>query len=416
MGKKEYILALPIPVAARPEKEPEKPEMCEVRLPEWAGDLGIDGCLLVPRWAAGKGGWQQTDWLGSMFWLMNCEAERAYEAIHGPIHSYSIRLRDWDGRLWEHAWVNRMALLLRRWAAYIQQQPEDILFGPMPAAEIWVTHDVDAVNKTAAIRLKQAAFCLFNGLRYLGVGRISAAAGKAGQALGFLCGKREDYHRLIEDIASLEGKFAIRSIFFVYAGGKQRKNPLSAWLIDPHYDIKTGRLKDIIRKLTEDGWNVGLHQSYHNWQDCRDMTVEKGRLEEALGVPVTMCRQHWLRFSWQDTWRAQAAAGMAVDFTLGFNDRAGFRNSAALMMRPCMQATRETLNITSVPMVIMDSHLYDYALGGETAGTARMKKVIDEVFAVRGQASVIWHPHTLSKDYGWGQGFEDLIRLIGEKV
>ena len=29
-----------------------------------------------------------------------------------------------------------------------------------------------------------------------------------------------------------------------------------------------------------------------------------------------------------------------------------------------------------------------------------------------GQAAVLWHPHTLTKDYGWSNGFSELINLI----
>ena len=36
--------------------------------------------------------------------------ERIWEKVHGCIHSYSFRLKGWDTRAWDHAWVNRCYL------------------------------------------------------------------------------------------------------------------------------------------------------------------------------------------------------------------------------------------------------------------------------------------------------------------
>ena len=60
----------------------------------------------------------------------------------------------------------------------------------------------------------------------------------------------------------------------------------------------------------------------------------------------------------------------------------------------------------------MDSHLYDYAELSATEREQQIKRWVGEVFAVGGQATVLWHPHTLSKDYGWKEGFETLLRVI----
>lgn len=97
-----------------------------------------------------------------------------------------------------------------------------------------------------------------------------------------------------------------------------------------------------------------------------------------------------------------------LDTTLGFNDRPGFRNGAALKFAPFGDAEA----FAALPLVLMDSHLYDYAaLDG--AGRARaMRYWIEEVRQVRGQCTVLWHPHTLSEDYGWADGFRALLAAI----
>ncbi len=42
-----------------------------------------------------------------------------------------------------------------------------------------------------------------------------------------------------------------------------------------------------------------------------------------------------------------------------------------------------------------------------------MEAVVHECAAVRGTMQVLWHPHTLSHDYGWRDGFAELLDLVG---
>ena len=64
-------------------------------------------------------------------------------------------------------------------------------------------------------------------------------------------------------------------------------------------------------------------------------------------------------------------------------------------------------------MVLMDSHLYDYRpmLAEQRAG--EITRWADEIRAVHGEACMAWHQRTLHPDYGWGEGYEHLLKLAG---
>lgn len=405
------VLSLAIPAAPdAPESLPPRFEV--VPLPAWAADAAVDGGLLVPRQHVVPGEaetWRRVDWWGAAWWYLSGAAERAHEEKRGPIHSYSFRLAGWDGRMWERAWVNRIALFLRRWAAREALQDERALLGPAPAAEIHITHDLDAIRKTVAIRLKQSAFHGYNALRLAGQGKLRQAGAKLGAAARFLFSTSDYWH--FEAIEAAETRARVTSCFFVY-GGDPRRRTLWHALLDPGYDVREERLAVKLRALAAAGWRIGMHQSYGAWRDAEPMAREKARVEEAIRAPVTMCRQHWLRFSWRDTWKAQQAAGLEADATLGFNDRPGFRNGAALSFHPWDTDRDSPMRLTATPLILMDSQLYDYRPGPDPE--REIRRWIGEVEATGGTASVLWHPHTLSADYGWPAGFAALLAAVGK--
>ena len=187
--KREGVLSLPIPAMPWPQEEPLPPRMEFVTLPEWASDVGVKGGILVPgqfiKNNDASSAWAKIDWFSVIFWYLNGIPERAFEAQHGPIHSYSYRLEGWDQSMWDHAWVNRIALFLRRWVAREAQRTVEEACGPLPKTDILLTHDLDAISKTFAIRIKQSAFHSFNAIKLVMKGQYKAAVTKFRQALRF---------------------------------------------------------------------------------------------------------------------------------------------------------------------------------------------------------------------------------------
>jgi len=185
-------------------------------------------------------------------------------------------------------------------------------------------------------------------------------------------------------------------------------------LIDPAYNIANPAIAQRLKALTTKGWQIGLHPSSASWENAEIMIKEKKTVEAALGRPVSACRQHWLKFGWQKTWKTQQAAGLLSDATLGFNDRPGFRNGAALTFQPWDFEAAELMPVKATPLVLMDSHLYDYGQFSPASRAAEIHRWIEEIQSVYGSTSVLWHPHTLGKDYGWRGGFETLLAEIAQ--
>jgi hypothetical protein len=417
----DRVASLGIPHISWPESEELPPRLAMVDLPGFAGRAAVSGGLLVPAWSVGEGEgppWRRTDWLSAAAWYLHGAAEREHERGQGPIHSYSLRLAGFDARMWERAWVNRIGLFLRAWAAHEIGLAEDAL-GPLPVPTVHLTHDVDYLSKTPAVRAKQGAFELFKAARALGRGDARGLRGQLGRALRFmLSSARYDLCQEVADRVAARG--AVSSFFFYGGGGGLARSPLLQ-LLDPSYDVRSPRWAALTRWLRERGFTVGLHQSFGSWggsgkgsrSGSEPMLREKLQVERALGRPVVSCRQHWLRFAWDGTWKAQAEAGLRFDATLGFNDRPAFRNASAMRFFPFDPQTGKELPLTALPMLFMDSHFFDYAdLSGERR-RHELSRWMAEVRDVSGEISVLWHPYVLSSDFGRGELFNHLLDELG---
>ena len=406
------IANLPLPLQNTPHYT-----FIKVALPDWAKDLGHpkNSSILVDQGYLAhdsqKQPWECVDWLSYAFSLLNGFYEQQIEAQKGPIHSYAFKVKNYPEELWEYAWVNRIFLFLRRWAARITQQNEETLFGPLPKGEIILTHDVDALEKTFAIRLKQTAFHGFNSLKFLTHGKVKKSLDKLGDAIRFFI-RTPSYIEAFHKMLDLEEQYNVRSLFTFYGG---QNNNLKSWLFDPNYDIQSTLYAPLSKRLKEGKWNIGLHQSFDAWNSSEIMASQKHHVQNAFSDSIIHCRQHWLRFSWKETWKAQEQAGFSFDYTLGFNDRLGFRNGSALAFHPWDFDQHKPLNLTAIPMILMDSHLFDYQ---DFSGISRIKtlqKLIKEVMFVGGKASIIWHPHTLSADYSWLSGYTQLLDCLRDE-
>jgi hypothetical protein len=404
-------------VARLPALQASLGDPVRVTLPSWASDLGTGAPpgLLVDRRAIipGEGDpAERCDWWIAAGLHLSGATERAHEARHGPIHSYAFRLRV-GAALFDHAWVNRILLFLRRAAARALDREEGSLFGPLPSAEIVLTHDVDALTKDWRLRLKQGGFTLFNGFRFGLRGQTGPAVERLASALRFAIGPRE--FAIFDILLKSLNHHGLRSRFHFYAGPTAGRSGWPGIILNPAYDASAPEILTLMRRLRADGFEIGIHPSFASWRSPAMLQCERLRLETLLGAPVIAARQHWLRFSWRYTWAAQAAAGIKFDQTLGFNDRPGFRNGAALPFAPLDPQTGAPLPITALPLILMDSHLYDYDLLAPSARGMAMERWIAEVRATHGMATVLWHPHTLHPDYGWRDGFETLLDILSAR-
>tara|TARA_A100001015_G_scaffold242910_1_gene277690 strand:+ start:4077 stop:5399 length:1323 start_codon:yes stop_codon:yes gene_type:complete len=380
-----------------------------IRLPSWASDLEVNGRgLLVDSSSCRNNGysdWRGVDWWSVAFHFLNGTYERVIEQSKGkPIHSYSYRLPAGHSEMFEYAWVNRIFLFLRRWAAYNAKKAEKDIFPPVTRENILLTHDVDYISKTIPLILKKSVFDIIKVIKLIVTLHLGKAFKTITSSLLFaLTPKRYDY---FEHILNEEKKFGHKSVFHFYSG---KKCINQSWLIDPSYQIN--EVESAITKIRQMGGEVGLHPSCQCWNNLEQLKLQKIALEKISKKPTQYIRQHWLRFSWSETWKTQALAGLSIDTTLMWNDRPGFRNSSALSFSP-FHKNKPITGFTALPTVIMDSHFFDYNTENEDEQFLRLKHYIEEVRFVGGEIAIVWHHRVFHPETGWGKLYYRLLEHI----
>lgn len=361
-----------------------------IEVPEWAHWVVPEkyGALFVPSFGDFSS-FEDYPWWRAIDSYIGLDQEASRERNLPPIHSYSTALGNEGSPAFEFAWVNRIAAFLKAWSSKREGRKVEELFGPLPLPKITLTHDVDALEMTTWLKIKQA------------VNRVSS--GDFGAAIRILLVKTQD--PFLETLIDLERKLGIQSVWliFVRAGEGANKN---RHFLDPEYSTDHPRLRWLLSQLIDAHHAVGLHSSFRSWNNNELLSKEKKLLQGLLNREPRDIRQHWLRFGATITWSVQSKAGFARDFTLGFNDRAGFRASTALPLNP------EAGNISAIPTVVMDSNLFGRGFRQRSKRIELIDQLMDEVADYGGHVAINWHPHTLGSAYGWLETYEYLLSAI----
>ncbi len=166
-------------------------------------------------------------------------------------------------------------------------------------------------------------------------------------------------------------------------------------------------------KQVADHSEVGIHPSYRSTEEPELILREKQRLEEVIGRPVSLSRQHFLRKHLPSTYLQLIDAGISEDHSLGSANHIGFRAGTCTPFPYFDLIKQRETELMLWPFAVMDSALaYKLALSPDKA-IARTRNLVDAVKAVQGTFISVWHERFLSDhgpEKGWRRVAEEIIR------
>ncbi len=257
---------------------------------------------------------------------------------------------------------------------------------------VCLTHDVDEIRKTYQFLTRTLRSIRKGDLRGIGM-----------EVRSFLRKLRgNDPYWTFEKIMELEESLGIRSSFyFLKERGKVRITDRKSWRhLGRRYSFED--VRDVMVKMIEGGWDVGLHGSFHSYDNKNLLRREKSELEEVLGDRVVGIRQHNLNLNIPKTWRIQEELGFLYDTSLGSNRRVTFRWGTCFPFYP-IDGSRK-LNVIQIPLIVEDIALMRY--------DNPWKILMNTMSVVRkhgGVLTLLWHHSVFGGDY---PGWDDIYRRI----
>jgi len=275
-----------------------------------------------------------------------------------------------------------------------------------PGGASWavaLSHDVDMLFKW---RLRSVMRLLMETPLHALDGRRALLARRWAELLERLRTGRDPWF-VLDELMDLEQRRGVVSTLLFLAEPRDHQTF--------RYHLGRAQVRGLLARLRQRSFELGLHGGWSSHQRGDVLREQARSLEGAGAGRPRITRQHWLRFDIHRTWEAQVQAGLSVDSTLGFNDRPGFRAGCSLPFHP-LNAHGLALPLLELPLLLMDSQLYDEQALGPIAAERQSAELLEQVRRVGGLLTVNWHPHTLCRaDFpGRREHYERLLERIDE--
>ena len=197
-------------------------------------------------------------------------------------------------------------------------------------------------------------------------------------------------YRFLMDASEAAG---VRSTFFLIADDPEPPDGSRFRLTEPW-------AASLIATIGARGHTIGLHGSYHSSTDPTRLTREWALLASAAadlppGVLRRAIRQHFLMWQPGLTWRAQVAAGLEEDHSLGFADAIGYRAGTARSFTAYDLVEGQPLPLRVRPLHVMDASLLEYMAIGPDAGVELVAELARRTRRFGGRLSLLWHNSSL---------------------
>jgi hypothetical protein len=233
-------------------------------------------------------------------------------------------------------------------------------------------------------------------LRTAGATLRGALRGELRDRLRTLTGLAPDPHDTFDWLEARHREAGVPSLYFflVSEGGP----------LDRNLDPRGRAMRELVGRLAAET-EVGLHPSYASHADPSRLDREASALAALTGRPVTKSRQHFLRFTLPETYRALLRAGIRDEYSMGYAAEPGFRAGTAHPFPFYDLGREEATPLTVHPLAYMDGTLREYRGMDPEEASATVGLLAEAVRQTGGAFVSLWHNQTVNDRADW-QGWQ----------
>ena len=204
--------------------------------------------------------------------------------------------------------------------------------------------------------------------------------------------KEEDPYDTFDYIINLNKQYRFPLIFFALLGDYS--------LHDKPISYLNNEFRQLLQHIGDHS-KVGIHGSYVSAMEPKRLEQEIQRLAEILHRPIYRNRYHFLRFTLPRGYSNLEKQGITQDYSMGFADQPGFRNGSCSTLPFFHLSRNQEINLNIHPFVAMDTTFHTHMNLSPEEAIKLYHTLIDEVKAVDGTFSCIFHNQNLCEDFGW---------------
>ncbi len=162
-----------------------------------------------------------------------------------------------------------------------------------------------------------------------------------------LFGLKDSYHQAYDKMLTIEKKHQVSAISF-FMTEKSKK--------DADYDIQRVKYQKLIKNSHNE---IGLHPGYYTYNNFENFEKQL-RILSSFDFNVSKVRQHFLKFSIRETPYIHNKNKISEDYSLGFAEMYGFRNSIALPFYLYDFNKNKAHPTIEIPLFFMDGTISHY--------------------------------------------------------
>lgn len=168
---------------------------------------------------------------------------------------------------------------------------------------------------------------------------------------------------------------------------------------DTTYDINDPTLAKLIGYLITKRVKIGVHGSYYTYDNLETYRQEQARLATLLQQPVTLGRQHFLRYHRTKTLHVWQQSHLRHDYTLGFAEHEGFR-CGTCHPYPIYDIENDCIsNIIEHPLIAMDGTFFKYQHTTPETACCKMQQLYEACQQVEGDFVILWHNTVVYREF-----------------